>query len=163
MLRPDLLPITTAGAGRGKDRRRRPAKAGAKRPCGGPLQRSHSLKEGSYAPHSEEPSGKRHLAEPDFTGIGDDVHAYCIQRVAALVGRDPPGQRLLHLDVDSVAPREVPRFIDRVAHLADIDRRVPDLEDLLALASGLPALGDRCALIRPHQSGSGQTAPSDHH
>jgi len=46
LLRPDLLPSTTAVAGRGKDRRRRPAAAGAQRPCGGPPLRSRSLKQG---------------------------------------------------------------------------------------------------------------------
>jgi hypothetical protein len=61
LLRPDLRPMTTTGADRGKDRQRRPAKAGAKRPCGGPLRWSHSLKEGPYAPRSEERSWKRQL------------------------------------------------------------------------------------------------------
>ena len=46
LLRPDLLPSTTAVAGWGKDRRRRPAAAGAQRPCGGPPLRSRSLKQG---------------------------------------------------------------------------------------------------------------------
>jgi hypothetical protein len=46
LLRPDLLPSMTAVAGRGKDRRKRPAAAGAQRPCGGPSLRSRSLKEG---------------------------------------------------------------------------------------------------------------------
>jgi hypothetical protein len=41
---------------------RQPAKAGAKRPCGGPLRWSHSHKEGPYAPRSEERSWKRQLA-----------------------------------------------------------------------------------------------------
>src|SRR5262252_9346881 len=53
LLRPDLPPPMTAAAGRGKDRRRRPAKAGAQRPCGGLLLRSHSLKEGPLPdPHN---------------------------------------------------------------------------------------------------------------
>src|SRR5438270_10493503 len=46
LLRPDLTPTRTAAAGRGKDRRRRPASAGAQRPCGGPTLQSRSLKEG---------------------------------------------------------------------------------------------------------------------
>src|SRR5262249_24529356 len=46
LLRPDLLSPMTAAAGRGKDRRRRPATVGAQCPCGGLLLRSHSLKEG---------------------------------------------------------------------------------------------------------------------
>jgi hypothetical protein len=46
LLRPDLLSPATAAAGRGKDRRRRPAAAGAQRPCGGLTLPSHSLKEG---------------------------------------------------------------------------------------------------------------------
>ena len=46
LLRPDLTPTRTAAAGRGKDRRRRPASAGAQRPCGGPPLQSRSLKEG---------------------------------------------------------------------------------------------------------------------
>ena len=39
-LRPDLARPATAAAGRGKDRLRRPANAGAQRPCGGPTLRS---------------------------------------------------------------------------------------------------------------------------
>src|SRR5438309_6507236 len=46
LLRPDLTPTRTAAAGRGKDRRRRPASAGAQRPCDGPTLQSRSLKEG---------------------------------------------------------------------------------------------------------------------
>jgi hypothetical protein len=36
---------TTVATGRGKDRQRRPAAAGAQRPCGSPPLRPHSLKE----------------------------------------------------------------------------------------------------------------------
>jgi hypothetical protein len=46
LLRPDLPPIATGAATRGKDRRRRPAIAGAQRPCSGSSLRSRSLKEG---------------------------------------------------------------------------------------------------------------------
>jgi transposase InsO family protein len=46
LLRPDLTPTRTAAAGRGKDRRRRPASAGAQRPCGGPTLQSRSFEEG---------------------------------------------------------------------------------------------------------------------
>jgi len=46
------------------DRQRRPAEAGAKRPCGSPIRRSHSPKERPYAPCSEECSWKRQLASP---------------------------------------------------------------------------------------------------
>src|SRR5260370_40040338 len=38
-----------AEAGRGKDRRRRPASAGAQRPCGGPTRESPSPKEGTLS------------------------------------------------------------------------------------------------------------------
>jgi transposase InsO family protein len=46
LLRPDLPPITTGAASRGKDRRRRPAIGGAQRPCSRMSLRSRSLKEG---------------------------------------------------------------------------------------------------------------------
>lgn len=45
-LRPDLARPPTV-AGRGKEHRRRPAIAGAQRPCGGLSLRSRSLQEGS--------------------------------------------------------------------------------------------------------------------
>ena len=41
LLRPDLALTTIVGSGRGKDRRRRPAAAGAQRPCRGRKRRSH--------------------------------------------------------------------------------------------------------------------------
>ena len=74
-----LRPITTAGAGRGKDRQRRPATAGAKRPCGGPIRRSQSPKEEPYAPRSEERCWKQHLGHTwintcaDLSGVGRSV------------------------------------------------------------------------------------------
>src|SRR5688572_4565024 len=75
-------------------------------------------------------------------GVGDALD----QVVAALVGRDLPGQGLLDLDVELVGPREVPGLIDRRADLADIGRLVPDLEDLGHVAPWRPALLHRIAV-----------------
>ena len=93
LLRPALRPMTTTGPDRGKDRRRRPAKAGAKRHCGGPVRWSHSLKEGPYAPRSEERSWKRQLGWLERPGLASFVIRDRTIRPLRQAGGVPTGRR----------------------------------------------------------------------
>ena len=61
-LRPDLPSPTTGPPGRRQERRRRPAPAGAKRPCADPPDRSRSNRRAPHARSPEQRSWKRHLA-----------------------------------------------------------------------------------------------------
>ena len=61
-LRPDLPPRTTGPPGRRQERRRRPAPAGAQRPCAAPPNRSTSTRREPNAHSPEQRSWKRQLA-----------------------------------------------------------------------------------------------------
>ncbi len=60
-LRSDLRSPTTGPPGRRQERRRRPAPAGAKRPCADPPDRSRSNRRAPNAQSPEQRSWKRHL------------------------------------------------------------------------------------------------------
>ena len=63
-LRPDLPSPTTGPPGRRQERHRRPAPAGAKRPCTDPPDRSRSNRRKPNARSPEQRSWKRQLGEP---------------------------------------------------------------------------------------------------
>src|SRR5262245_5492585 len=68
------------------------------------------------------------------------------QVVAALIGADLAGQALLHLDVELIAPGEMPGLKDRGADLAYVRGLVPDLQDGADVAPLRPALLHRVAV-----------------
>jgi hypothetical protein len=67
-LRPDPPSPTTGPPGRRQERRRRPASAGAKRPCADPPDRSRSNRREPNARSPEQRSWKRQLAGPAVPG-----------------------------------------------------------------------------------------------
>ena len=66
-LRPDLTSAKTGPPGRRQERRRRPAPAGAKRPCAGPPDRSRCNRRAPHARSPEQRSWKRQLVTQEQT------------------------------------------------------------------------------------------------